>query len=153
MEPHATTWAIFQCVYGANTGKPTRLLSNNPGIRSARWPKFDKEGRYGGPLPSKCPHKQHYEVFISKDEMVNGGQLRQVCASTGHHLWPPSFGVGHLATRMNPLPPRGDKMQKMSRCLLYLMVTPRNWIPMSGEEKGDYGWLGLCSPNRWPPDC
>ena len=34
VDTQAVTWAIFQCVYGAITSKPTRFLSNIPGIRS-----------------------------------------------------------------------------------------------------------------------
>eukprot|EP00435_Cladocopium_sp_Y103_P039389 s3778_g10.t1 len=66
---NATTWAIFQCVFGADTSKPTRFLSTIPGIKSryAKWPSFDSDGKYVGPLPCRCPHKRHVRRLIGKD--------------------------------------------------------------------------------------
>ncbi|CAL1141183.1 unnamed protein product [Cladocopium goreaui] len=65
----ATTWAIFQCAFGADTSKPTRFLSTIPGIKSryAKWPSFDQDGRYLGPLPARCTHKRHVRRLIGKD--------------------------------------------------------------------------------------
>eukprot|EP00435_Cladocopium_sp_Y103_P064471 s792_g26.t1 len=56
----ATTWGIHQCLYGAPTSKPTRLMSNLPNCqdRESEWPTFDDAGFYTGPL-GKCPHGSH----------------------------------------------------------------------------------------------
>ena len=51
------TVAFYQCKFGAKSRKPTRLLSNIPGLRSIgynQWPRLDKLGRYTGPLPPQC---------------------------------------------------------------------------------------------------
>eukprot|EP00435_Cladocopium_sp_Y103_P024615 s4687_g6.t1 len=66
---NATTWAIFQCTFGADTSKPTRFLSTIPGIKAryAKWPSFDTAGKYMGPLPCRCKHKRHVRRLIGKD--------------------------------------------------------------------------------------
>ena len=66
---NATTWAIFQCGYGADTSKPTRFLSSIPGIKArfTKWPAFDEQGKYVGPLPARCTHTRHVRRLIGKD--------------------------------------------------------------------------------------
>ena len=56
----AASWAIHQCVYGASTSKPTRLMSNLPSCQQygLQWPVFDDNGFYAGPL-GRCPHEFH----------------------------------------------------------------------------------------------
>lgn len=51
--------AFFQCRFGADFAKPTRVLSNIPGLRAFgcdEWPTFDERGYYTGPLPRACGH-------------------------------------------------------------------------------------------------
>ena len=52
-----STWAVRQCIYGAQTSKPTRLASNLPACvqLGKLWPSFSKVGDYAGPLAC-CPH-------------------------------------------------------------------------------------------------
>ena len=69
LEAKATTWAIYQCHFGAESPKPTRFLSNLPGCKSfphAAWPYFDSKHRYQGPLPFSCSHKKHVKKLIGK---------------------------------------------------------------------------------------
>ncbi|CAE7578400.1 gcs-1 [Symbiodinium sp. CCMP2592] len=50
-------WALHQCLFGAMSCKPTRLLSNLPGALNfgIRMPCFNDDGDYVGPL-LRCPH-------------------------------------------------------------------------------------------------
>ena len=69
LEAKATTWAIYQCHFGAESPKPTRFLSNLPGCKSfphSAWPFFDSKHRYLGPLPFSCSHKKHVKKLIGK---------------------------------------------------------------------------------------
>ena len=56
----ASSWAIHQCIFGAMTSKPTRLISNLPNClqHGVHWPVFDDGGFYSGPLGA-CPHDAH----------------------------------------------------------------------------------------------
>jgi hypothetical protein len=55
----AATAGLFQCAFGAETSKPTRLLSTL-GMKhhalSHGWPTFGPHGAYRGPLPLHCGH-------------------------------------------------------------------------------------------------
>lgn len=58
--PHAWTFAIFQCLFGAETSKPTRFvttLKHFMGPLHKGIPTFSKSGHYTGPLPHRCPHQ------------------------------------------------------------------------------------------------
>ena len=62
VDTRATTWAIFQCAFNADSPKPTRFLSNLKRcatLKYATWPRFDSSRRYLGPLPLGCGHKFH----------------------------------------------------------------------------------------------
>jgi hypothetical protein len=51
--------ALFQCSFGTDFPKPTRLWGTLKGIRAlphAQWPKFSQRGYYLGPLPAGCGH-------------------------------------------------------------------------------------------------
>ncbi|CAE7560185.1 unnamed protein product [Symbiodinium sp. CCMP2592] len=50
-------WALHQCLFGATSCKPTRLLSNLPGALNfgIQMPCFNDDGDYVGPL-LRCPH-------------------------------------------------------------------------------------------------
>ncbi|CAE7363322.1 unnamed protein product [Symbiodinium sp. CCMP2592] len=50
-------WALHQCLFGAMSCKPTRLLSNLPGALNfgIQMPCFNDDGDYVGPL-LRCPH-------------------------------------------------------------------------------------------------
>ena len=53
------TFAFYQCSFGAELAKPTRLLTNIPGLQGgwkAGWPSFDGTGWYLGPLQLPCGH-------------------------------------------------------------------------------------------------
>ena len=52
-----STWAVHQCIFGAETSKPTRLASNLPACAQLgkSWPSLSSGGDYAGPLLC-CPH-------------------------------------------------------------------------------------------------
>ena len=55
----ASTACFFQCLLGASSCKPTRIVSTLPGLQAPEWPHlgwptFHRDGRYRGPLPEKC---------------------------------------------------------------------------------------------------
>ena len=67
----AVTFAIFQCMFGAQTSKPTRFLSNLARFQRAppphaTLPCLDSHHRYFGPLPKSCPHGRH-DSLVGKD--------------------------------------------------------------------------------------
>ena len=207
---NATTWAIFQCKYGADTSKPTRFLSSIPGIQTmySKWPAFDQQGKYVGPLPARCTHTRHVRRLIGKDS-----QGRWVTGPAA--AYPPGLckylanlvvsvlrkGGTHEATRVEekatpttalvdktPLPSLGRPME-VDKCgdepnqhaeggskqsvhekpaaqgnghakLADAQQTfsDSNWgrpmmVEWSGEEREITDGFGLCSPNRWAPDC
>ena len=56
----AACWPIHQCIFGAPSSKPTRLMSNLPSClqHGQQWPTFDENCFYSGPL-GRCPHEFH----------------------------------------------------------------------------------------------
>jgi len=63
----ASTVALYQCAFGSDYRKPTRLTgnwANLPALGFSGWPRFDGL-RYVGPLPKKCGHQ--HEALIGKD--------------------------------------------------------------------------------------
>ena len=69
VDTRATTWAIFQCAFNADSPKPTRFLSNLKRcttLKCKTWPQFDSARRYLGPLPFGCGHKFHVKKLIGK---------------------------------------------------------------------------------------
>ena len=69
--PGCSTFAIFQCEFGAETPKPTRFVSDlkffegntYPGV-----PQFDSTWHYKGPLPPRCPHDGRHPQLIGTNE-------------------------------------------------------------------------------------
>ena len=56
------TFAVYQCKYLAKSPKPTRFMTTIPAAKTMPFsgpPKFDKDGRYAGPLSRYCGHKDH----------------------------------------------------------------------------------------------
>ena len=62
------TFALHQCHFGADTPKPTRLMTSLP-IQDSRCyfslPQIDENGSYKGPLPRDCGHF-HQQKLIGK---------------------------------------------------------------------------------------
>ena len=105
----STTWAIYQCEYGAGTPKPTRFISNIPHCKSfpfRTWPRFDTNGQYLGPLPFKCKHKWHVKKLIGKDK--TGKWTTSPSAA-----YPPELCY-HLASIMSTVLRRGAKHDEIS---------------------------------------
>ena len=53
------SFAFFQCKFGADFPKPTRLLTDLGSLAAAGypgWPQLDERCAYGGPLPLGCGH-------------------------------------------------------------------------------------------------
>ena len=67
-----TTVAGHQCQFGVDYAKPTRLLSDLPGVEKfghTGWPIFDSRDRYIGPLPH-CGHKHGAKMIGQKSTGV-----------------------------------------------------------------------------------
>ena len=67
----AFTAAIYQCAFGRDSPKPTRLLGTLPGLQSLPckgWPRKDSKGFYLGPLPRGCGHR-HSAKLIGKTDL------------------------------------------------------------------------------------
>ena len=66
----ACSFAVHQCAFGSTTTRPTRFATSFP-VSDPRCheslPRFDKFGRYLGPLPRKCGH-QHATKLIGKTQ-------------------------------------------------------------------------------------
>ena len=65
----ATTFALYQCEYLAETSKPTRFLTNLPAAKvlpAQGWGRFSDSGYYTGPLPVCCPHGKHAKKLVGK---------------------------------------------------------------------------------------
>ena len=59
-ETNATTMSFFQCEFGLDAQKPTRLMGTLPLLAKrahCSWPRFSKVGKYLGPLPPGCGHR------------------------------------------------------------------------------------------------
>ena len=99
---NATTWAIFQCGYGADTSKPTRFLSSIPGIKArfSKWPAFDEQGKIcGGHCLLGAPTRAMSGVLLARTLRGAGSQdplphIHLACANTWPTSWSPSFGKG-----------------------------------------------------------
>ncbi len=84
--PQWFTVAFFQCDFGIDRLKPTRLLSNVAQLAS--WgslgpPTFDDSGFYLGPLPQTCVHGGHPPLIKqSQDEPFR---------TTGTSIYPPAM--------------------------------------------------------------
>ena len=71
----ATTWALFQCPFGAVSSKPTRLMSDLARASEEPFqglPFFDGSARYLGPLPHVCPHGGHKDQLNGKRKDAMG---------------------------------------------------------------------------------
>ena len=205
---NATTWAIFQCGFGADTSKPTRFLSSIPGIKArfSKWPAFDEQGKYVGPLPARCTHARHVRRLIGKDSQgrwVTGpaasyppglckylaNLVVSVLRKGGTHEAmevvekAPSTTVLEAAEKTPSttvsgehsgfgqssfsLPMDVDKVAEKPAAQtngptnligVQHTVSDSNWgrpmmVEWSGEEREITDGFGLCSPNRWAPEC
>ena len=86
------TIALFQCRYGVDRLKPTRLLGNIQGLQhmgSVGPPTFHPDGSYAGPLPRTCTHGGHPPLIkqSASDDF----------ATTGTGVYPPAMDAA-LAT-------------------------------------------------------
>ena len=54
---HSSGAALHQCLFGAETSKPTRFASNLPAAQvfGVNWRSLQEDGTYAGPL-GQCPH-------------------------------------------------------------------------------------------------
>lgn len=66
----ATTFAVYQCQFGAQSPKPTRFMTSLQKAKSLPaqgLPTFDSKRHYLGPLPRSCTHKYHVKKLIGKE--------------------------------------------------------------------------------------
>ncbi|CAE8719608.1 unnamed protein product [Polarella glacialis] len=81
------TMAFWQCYFGANYAKPTRVVTDIPGLRGwgpEEWPQMDARGWYHGPLPRKCGHSDH--VTLAKQSPGEASYR-----TTGIAAYPPAM--------------------------------------------------------------
>jgi len=67
----ATTFAIYQCHFGAQSPKPTRFVTSIQLAKSfpcQGWPQFDELRNYLGQLPQSCSHKFLTRKLIGKEK-------------------------------------------------------------------------------------
>ena len=63
--PDMKTFAIWQCFFGPDYPKPTRLLSDIASLSAAGypgWPHFSQHDAYLGPLPKACGHMHRHRL-------------------------------------------------------------------------------------------
>ena len=57
---HAVSFAFWQCFFGPDYPKPTRIVGNIIGLEASGhqgWPTFEAGRQYSGPLPAQCGHR------------------------------------------------------------------------------------------------
>ena len=89
------TVAINQCCWGAPWRKPTRLICNSKHVLvwgSNRWPEFDSQGFYAGPLTKSCVC--HISTSLVKES--NDVNFR----TTGTDAYPPKLDEAIAAAIM-----------------------------------------------------
>ena len=78
--------ALYQCRHpGAMSAKPTRLVGTFRKLRKLLAlgpPTFNKHGKYTGPLPKSCGHKDHAPLVGQK--MLNGTKVFQTYGSSNY---------------------------------------------------------------------
>ena len=64
----AACWALHQCLFGAETSKPTRFASNLPAAQAfgVHWHSLRDDGTYAGPL-GQCPHSHDFNLIGFSD--------------------------------------------------------------------------------------
>ena len=70
LQDGVTTFALYQCQYGATTPKPTRFIASLQPLQGSIYtgiPRFASDGKYKGPLPHKCPHNHGDKTLIGMD--------------------------------------------------------------------------------------
>ena len=175
-----TQGALFQCVWGAPTSKPTRLATNARDSECLQQllphqgpHKLDQDGRYLGPLPLKCPHGHHDHKLIGKDN--NGawntspsaaypGQLCQKIASLiVAHLSGHVAAKGEISepSRKTPLEDEVEeetdtyKDKEPFHGLLVQAAKDNSGLPLTcrwqNRAKSFNDGGGLNSPGRWEP--
>ncbi|CAE8725125.1 unnamed protein product [Polarella glacialis] len=81
------TMAFWQCYFGSNYAKPTRVVTDIPGLRGwgpEEWPQMDARGWYQGPLPRKCGHSDHVTLAKQSPEEAS-------YRTTGIAAYPPAM--------------------------------------------------------------
>ena len=74
------TMALHQCSFGAQVARPTRMVTNLPGLEGPIFwglPALDEHGHYLGPLPRRCGHA-HARAATGMRE--DGGRLDETAA-------------------------------------------------------------------------
>lgn len=135
-EIRAETMALFQCQFDAATSKPTRLLSTfrflpptNGATIYHGWPRFNKKGKYLGPLPQRCSHKRH-KPLIGKLETLKQGHFMK-------HLRQHSQGNGFKTSPAAAYPPAMCKWiaDMIVDHLLTSVVKTEKVLPKEGVEQ------------------
>ena len=122
-ESHAVTAALFQCLLGAESCKPTRFVSTLPGMESWPYsglPRFAQNGSYLGPLPPKCGSVTKHVQLI--------GQVNGVFATAAAASYPPLLCkrlAELIMTALTPKEPlRGGSLSSSSTGVLGFVFPP-----------------------------
>jgi hypothetical protein len=171
----ASTWAVYQCKFGASSPKPTRFFSNlreAPKQDCQGWPIFDAKGRYKGPLPKHCGHTSHAGRLVGLD---NEGAFKTAAAAA----YPPELCryIAYLVVdSLNPASLKGGEQAEEGLESTVGLAEGLTEVTSDEDEDGvprvrhfahsigdpiktDWGGetailqdgFGLCSPLRWHP--
>ena len=98
--------ALYQCALGAKSRKPTRFLSNIPGLEKLgkpAWPVLDRMGRYRGPLPPFCSCGRTHSGLIKRS-------AEEAFSTTEAASYPPQMdifiaqAIWKFAQQLSPTP-------------------------------------------------
>ena len=128
------TFAFYQCSFGAELAKPTRLLTNIPGLQGgwkAGWPSFDGTGWYLGPLQLPCGH--HHPAVADGSPAGFARLARSAAYPSDMNAWLAKHFMLHF-TSSHLLPsdgPRfsGEISELCSRMPLEQAGDPESWPP------------------------
>lgn len=96
MQTNATTFAIQQCLFGADTPKPTRFLTTllvNDSRCHFGWPQF-RDNSYVGPLPKSCGHMRERKFIGHTDGKWNTGPTAAYLAGLCQFIADASQSIG-----------------------------------------------------------
>ena len=177
VQTNATTFAIQQCHFGADTPKPTRFLTtlftDDPRCHFG-WPQFSSNA-YSGPLPRSCGHVHQQKLIGQQDGKWRTGPSA---------AYPPGLCefIAKLCLAASPLVGRGkdDTSASTTSTEVTLASTPLvglevgqkldthtvqdgfdmaacgnwehpMWVEWDFKDREFVDGFGLCSPCRWHP--
>ena len=128
VQTNATTFAIQQCHFGADTPKPTRFLTTlftDDSRCHFGWPQFSSNA-YCGPLPRSCGHVHQQKLIGQQDGKWRTGPSA---------AYPPGLCefIAKLCLAASPLVGRGKDDTSTSTSTASTEVTPAS-TPLVGKN-------------------